>query len=683
MQQNIVFDISSDNSSSSNEDEFIKIDQQNSSILSVRAPNLFDSDTPQNFQQIPESTHSVRKQPTVTFDTINTSEGEKRYLIKWNLQEKENRNRNTCITKTQLNEKGRANSKKHVNESVEYLQKQKTDQQQQIKSNQYKKSQQAKRVSNVCYSSIDNFQNQSMAQELLELDLPALISQITNKRRVNNSFHNNTNNTVYNSNANQTLNAIKVRMHCSIIIQQIKFLIRNRYSLINKRKINHFDFEITWQNCQLKIVKKKVKIYCFYFQLLLLIFLIKMNCLFCQPIRKTLYGNNFEKMQFKVSLPERITNSLYNKYAESQNYYFTKDINEIILDQPTKPNIVFKDLALLDEEVEYIKKIYQPHSLDNKMEVLTEFYKFHNDLPRWAVSSSIVNILNEYYNQKRKLEYYKIQKIIDEENKNNPEKPPKGIVGDEPIQTESTPPSHTIESGIIVGNVLDELQNTPSYSKHNQEKNSKKINNNNNNNIHQQLLKIEKLKTERQQDNNNIIKEFKLQQLLTTDKMKNIKQLITSQKRQLKIIHPDQCGELDPPKPKLKHQQILEQLHKRVNEKIQLKKKNLLQNKDPSREIKSVHFGEDKKENFFKSPRNMKTQCTSKMTPKSNSKVGKTQTFHDSSSRKLNNNLLSTRNIGAKTCHQISNNIKAKMQSKPISFKTLTTPRSIQQKLSQ
>ncbi|CAK87040.1 unnamed protein product (macronuclear) [Paramecium tetraurelia] len=385
----------------------------------------------------------------------------------------------------------------------------------------------------------------------------------------------------------------------------------------------------------------------------------------------------------KVSLPERITNSLYNKYAESQNYYFTKDINEIILDQPTKPNIVFKDLALLDEDVEYMKKIYQPHCLDNKMEVLTEFYKFkfHNDLPRWAVSSSIVNILNEYYNQKRKLEYYKIQKIIDEENKNNPEKPPKGIVGDEPIQTESTPPSHTIESGIIVGNVLDELQNTPSYSKLDQDKIGRKINNNNN--IHQQLLKIEKLKTERQQDNNNIIKEFKLSQLLTNDKIKNIKLLITSQKRQLKIIHPDQCGQLDLPKPKLKHQQILEQLHKRVNEKLQLKKRTQIQNKDPSREIKSVHFGEDKKENFFKSPRNVKTQCTSKMTPKSNCKVGKTQTFHDSSSRKFNNNLLSTRNIGAKTCHQISNNIKSKMQSKPISFKTLTTPRSVQQKLSQ
>ncbi|CAD8178849.1 unnamed protein product [Paramecium octaurelia] len=687
MQQNIVFDISPENSSSSDEDEFIKIDQQNSSILSVRAPNLFDSDTPQQFQKIPETTHSMRKQHTVTFDTQNTSEGERKQLNKWNLQEKENRNRNACTNTTELTEKARPSSKRHTNESVEYLQQQKSYQQQQIKSNQYKKAQQPKRTTNGNYSSIDNFQNQSMAQELLELDLPALISQLTKKRRVNNNnFQNHNNSLFYSSNTNQTLINTKTGLHCSIIIQQVKFLRGNSYCLINQRKIDHNDSEATWKNCQLKVVKKqqhcfeKMKIYYFtfnYYQY----FFNQMKCLFCQPIRKTLYGNNFEEMQFKVSLPERITNSLYNKYAESQNYYFTKDINEIILDQPTKPNIVFKDLALLDEDVEYMKKIYQPHCLDNKLEVLTEFYKFHNDLPRWALSSSIVNILNEYYNQKRKLEYYKIQKIIDEENKNNPEKPPKGIVGDEPIQTESTPPSHTIESGIIVGNVLDELQNTPSYSKHDQDKIGCKINNNNN--IHQQLLKIEKLKTERQQDKNNIIKEFKLSQLLTNDKIKNIKLLITSQKRQLKIIHPDQCGQLDLPKPKLKHQQILEQLHKRVNEKLQLKKRIQIQNKDPSREIKSVHFGEDKKENFFKSPRNVKTQCTSKMTPKSNCKIGKTQTFHDSSSRKFNNNLLSTRNIGAKTCHQISNNIKSKMQPKPISFKTLTTPRSVQQKLSQ
>ncbi|CAD8170275.1 unnamed protein product [Paramecium pentaurelia] len=203
MQQNIVFDISSENSSSSDEDEFIKIDQQNSSIISVRAPNLFDSDTPQEFQQIQVDTHSTRKQHTVTFDTLNTNEGERRQLNKWNLQEKENKNYNSFTIKTELTEKGRMNSKKNINESVEYLQNQKFSQKQQHKFNQYKKPYQPKRVANVNYSSIDNFQNQSMAQELLELDLPALISQITNKRRVNNnnnSFHNHHNNSFYNSN---------------------------------------------------------------------------------------------------------------------------------------------------------------------------------------------------------------------------------------------------------------------------------------------------------------------------------------------------------------------------------------------------------------------------------------------------------------------------------------------------
>ncbi|CAK88823.1 unnamed protein product (macronuclear) [Paramecium tetraurelia] len=203
MQQNIVFDISSENSSSSDEDEFIKMDQQNSSILSIRAPNLFDSDTPQEFQQIPEATQSLRKQHTVTFETLNTNEGERRQLNKWNLSEKENRNRNSFTITTEVTEKDRGNIKKNVNEinnnklspihviiCINY--------------NLEKQPYQPKRVSNVNYSSIDNFQNQSMAQKLLELDLPALISQITNKRRVNNnnnnnSFHNH-NNTFYNSN---------------------------------------------------------------------------------------------------------------------------------------------------------------------------------------------------------------------------------------------------------------------------------------------------------------------------------------------------------------------------------------------------------------------------------------------------------------------------------------------------
>ncbi len=40
--------------------------------------------------------------------------------------------------------------------------------------------------------------------------------------------------------------------------------------------------------------------------------------------------------------------------------------------------------------------------------------------------------LNWYHDRKRRVEYFRIAKLIEEENKNNPDKPPKGIVGDSP-----------------------------------------------------------------------------------------------------------------------------------------------------------------------------------------------------------------------------------------------------------
>ena len=42
------------------------------------------------------------------------------------------------------------------------------------------------------------------------------------------------------------------------------------------------------------------------------------------------------------------------------------------------------------------------------------------------------NILNAFHDKKRKIEYYKIAKLIEKENNENPDRPPKGIVGDKP-----------------------------------------------------------------------------------------------------------------------------------------------------------------------------------------------------------------------------------------------------------
>jgi len=64
---------------------------------------------------------------------------------------------------------------------------------------------------------------------------------------------------------------------------------------------------------------------------------------------------------------------------------------------------------------------------------LTEYYKFHHDIPRIYILPES-DVLNSYHDKKRRFEYYKIAKMIEEENKHNPNRPPKGIVGDKPVQ---------------------------------------------------------------------------------------------------------------------------------------------------------------------------------------------------------------------------------------------------------
>ena len=42
------------------------------------------------------------------------------------------------------------------------------------------------------------------------------------------------------------------------------------------------------------------------------------------------------------------------------------------------------------------------------------------------------NILNIFYDKMRKIEYYRIARLIEKENNDNPMRPPKGLVGDKP-----------------------------------------------------------------------------------------------------------------------------------------------------------------------------------------------------------------------------------------------------------
>ncbi|CAD8059611.1 unnamed protein product [Paramecium sonneborni] len=316
-----------------------------------------------------------------------------------------------------------------------------------------------------------------------------------------------------------------------------------------------------------------------------------MECHICIPSRKVLYGNNQDKIRMKgrkVSLSQRITCSLFNKYAESQNYYYTKVVNDLILNQPTKATIWFKDLQQYDEEMEHCKKLYTLSSYPKKIKILVEFYRFHKEIPRWAVNEQIVAILNEFYNQRRKLDYYKIQHIIEQENQQNPNRTPKGIVGEQPQESQSTPKSSQ-ESGVVIGNVLDELNTELKQRTQTQQSEINEIISTLNANPSKKQPNLQKIMINQQ----CILNEQRLQQFITQEKLKKINQLINQQKatsqtqRQNKVqkLFLDKCDSFRKSNlnqncltsknrgnsSKLAHAEILSLLQQRVKTKLQLK----------------------------------------------------------------------------------------------------------------
>jgi hypothetical protein len=77
-----------------------------------------------------------------------------------------------------------------------------------------------------------------------------------------------------------------------------------------------------------------------------------------------------------------LNKALFSKYSASQNYYYTKDINDILGNAHTRAVISYKDYACLIEEDEFLKRYYEMKEYDHKIKSLTEYYKFHKDIAR-------------------------------------------------------------------------------------------------------------------------------------------------------------------------------------------------------------------------------------------------------------------------------------------------------------
>lgn len=108
-----------------------------------------------------------------------------------------------------------------------------------------------------------------------------------------------------------------------------------------------------------------------------------------------------------------LNRALYLKYSNSYDHLLTKEIDDFIENKHKKGVISFKDNVLYEEEEEYMTEVFNENRIGKKIEFLTEYYKFHNEIPRIFIKE-VCDIMNRYHDKKRKIDYYRIKKILRE-----------------------------------------------------------------------------------------------------------------------------------------------------------------------------------------------------------------------------------------------------------------------------
>lgn len=100
----------------------------------------------------------------------------------------------------------------------------------------------------------------------------------------------------------------------------------------------------------------------------------------------------------------RLNHMLYKKYSSSQNYYYIKDINEILTDSRTSAAIEFKHMADFNSEGEHLNKFVDTANHDRKMRGLVDYYRYHREIPR-VFAKSVYDLYFDHHDRKRKVEY--------------------------------------------------------------------------------------------------------------------------------------------------------------------------------------------------------------------------------------------------------------------------------------
>lgn len=129
------------------------------------------------------------------------------------------------------------------------------------------------------------------------------------------------------------------------------------------------------------------------------------DCYLCE---RTLHLNY---TKYKFFMHQKINNFFSYKYASSENYYHSKDVNDILANTRCKSNYIFKELKSFDKKEEFLRRFYTKEEYLSRVEILTGYYQYHSEVPRMFMKG-ICDIVHNFYDKKRKLNYKQVCIIL-------------------------------------------------------------------------------------------------------------------------------------------------------------------------------------------------------------------------------------------------------------------------------
>lgn len=132
------------------------------------------------------------------------------------------------------------------------------------------------------------------------------------------------------------------------------------------------------------------------------------------PLHKLarLYAHcNQRDTRFRLCVAGALNTFLYEKYSSSQSYFYTRAINQITTEARTPVVFLYNEMVAMLRPEQFGKRFYTRLDAGAKLELLAEYYKYHEDVPRLFMQGLAAAIHN-FYDKKRRINYIRITKML-------------------------------------------------------------------------------------------------------------------------------------------------------------------------------------------------------------------------------------------------------------------------------